>query len=39
MTLGFIRKRTNTSTSAIVHGTYDFLLLMAAVLQVPGFSQ
>jgi uncharacterized protein len=39
MTLGFIRKRTNTSTSAIVHGTYDFLLIMAAVLQVPGFSE
>lgn len=38
-TLGFIRKRSNTSTSAIVHGTYNFLLIMAAVLEVPGFSQ
>jgi membrane protease YdiL (CAAX protease family) len=29
--LGVVRKKTNTTTSAIVHGTYDFLLVMAAV--------
>src|SRR5262249_2053489 len=38
LVLGLIRKKTNTTTSAIVHGTYDFLLIMAAVLQIPGFS-
>jgi membrane protease YdiL (CAAX protease family) len=26
--LGLIRKKTNTSTSAVVHGTYDFLLFL-----------
>jgi membrane protease YdiL (CAAX protease family) len=36
--LGLIRRRTNTTTSAIVHGTYDFLLIMAAVLGIPWFS-
>src|SRR5262249_39402008 len=29
--LGVIRKRTNTTTSAIVHGTYDFTLIMLSV--------
>jgi membrane protease YdiL (CAAX protease family) len=28
LALGVIRKRTNTTTSAIVHGTYDFILLL-----------
>lgn len=36
--LGLIRQRTNTTTSAIVHGVYDFLLIMAAVLAIPWFS-
>jgi uncharacterized protein len=36
--LGLIRRRTNTTTSAIVHGTYDFLLIMATVLAIPWFS-
>ena len=28
MILGYIRRRTNTTTSAIVHGTFDFLLIL-----------
>jgi membrane protease YdiL (CAAX protease family) len=32
MVLGVVRARTNTSTSAIVHGTYDFILVMGAAL-------
>ena len=28
LVLGVIRKKTNTTTSAIVHGTYDFMLLL-----------
>ncbi len=32
MILGYIRKRTNTTTSAIVHGTYDFILVMMSIL-------
>ena len=28
--LGVIRQKTNTTTSAIVHGTYDFVLIMLA---------
>lgn len=39
MVLGLIRRRTNTTTSAIVHGTYNFLLIMAAVLQLPWLGQ
>lgn len=35
--LGVIRQRTNTTTSAIVHGTYDFTLLIGAYYQWPGF--
>jgi membrane protease YdiL (CAAX protease family) len=31
LVLGLVRKKTNTTTSAIVHGTYDFLLVMLAV--------
>lgn len=34
---GFLRRRTNTTTSAIAHGTYDFLLILAAALHVPWF--
>ncbi len=39
LALGILRKRTNTTTSAIAHGTYDFILIMLAVLQVPFFSE
>ena len=35
MLLGGIRARTNTTTSAIVHGLYDFLLIMAWWLDLP----
>ena len=35
MILGLVRKRTNTSTSAIVHGTYDFILVVATMMQKP----
>jgi len=34
---GVIRRKTNTTTSAIVHGFYDFVLIMLTVLSVPGF--
>jgi membrane protease YdiL (CAAX protease family) len=34
LVLGLIRKQTNTTTSAIVHGSYDFLLVMAAVCEI-----
>lgn len=30
LVLGVVRKKTNTTASAVVHGTYDFLLVMAA---------
>jgi len=33
--LGIVRARSNTSTSAIVHGTYDFFLVMVTVF-FPG---
>lgn len=36
--LGLVRQRSNTTTAAIVHGTYNFLLVMAAVLSIPGMS-
>jgi len=32
LVLGVVRARTNTSTSAIVHGTYDFILVLTAAL-------
>jgi uncharacterized protein len=32
LVLGVLRKRTNTTTSAIAHGTYDFILVMIAAL-------
>jgi membrane protease YdiL (CAAX protease family) len=34
LVLGLVRKKTNTTTSAIVHGTYDFLLVLASVYQI-----
>ena len=37
--LGLVRKKSNTTTSAIVHGSYDSLFVMAVVLQIPGFSE
>jgi membrane protease YdiL (CAAX protease family) len=33
--LGLIRRRTNTTTSVIVHGVYDFALVLAMVSQAP----
>ncbi len=39
ITLGIIRKRTNTTTSVIVHGTYDFLLVLAMMAQGPVVGQ
>ncbi len=35
--LGLIRKRTNTTTSALAHGSYDFLVTMSSVAQLPSF--
>jgi membrane protease YdiL (CAAX protease family) len=35
--LGVIRQRTNTTTSAIVHGGYDFLALLLVYLEVEVF--
>lgn len=35
--LGLIRARTNTTTSAITHGSYDALLVVLSLLSVPGF--
>jgi membrane protease YdiL (CAAX protease family) len=37
LVFGLIRRKTNTTTSAIVHGFYDFLLIMLTVLSLPGF--
>jgi hypothetical protein len=34
--LGLIRKRTNTTTSAIVHGVYDFVLVMGSTTMFTG---
>lgn len=34
--LGLVRARTNTTTSAIVHGVYDFVLVMTSVLFAGG---
>lgn len=33
--LGIVRARSNTTTSAIVHGTYDFILVMMSALASP----
>jgi uncharacterized protein len=39
LTLGVVRKYTNTTTSAIVHGGYDFVLVLLDVIQkMPGGS-
>ena len=38
LVFGFIRKYSNTTTCAIIHGLYDFMVVMAVVLEVPGFS-
>ena len=37
LALAVLRSRTNTTTSAIAHGSYDFILLMLTTLQVPWF--
>ena len=37
LVFGLIRRRTNTTTSAIVHGFYDFVLVLFAAMNVPGF--
>lgn len=34
---GVVRQRANTSTSAIVHGFYDFLVTMVVILEIPWF--
>ena len=34
--LGITRARTNTSTAAIVHGVYNFTLVMMSVLNIVG---
>jgi membrane protease YdiL (CAAX protease family) len=39
MVLGVVRNRSNTTTAAIVHGVYNFLLIMASVLQIPGMAE
>ncbi|NLT43534.1 MAG: CPBP family intramembrane metalloprotease [Anaerolineae bacterium] len=33
--LGIIRRRTNTTTSVVVHGVYDFTLVVAMMTQIP----
>lgn len=38
LALGWIRKRSNTTISAIVHGSYNFILVLGAALQIPWFS-
>ena len=37
LVFGLVRNRTNTTTSAITHGSYDFVLTIGSVLQIPGF--
>jgi membrane protease YdiL (CAAX protease family) len=32
MVLGYARKKTNTTTCVLIHGTYDLTLLLAAYL-------
>jgi membrane protease YdiL (CAAX protease family) len=34
---GFIRRRSNTTVCAIIHGFYDFIIILAVVLEMPGF--
>lgn len=38
LVMGIIRRRSNTTTSAVVHGSYDFCVIMVDVLQIPGLS-
>jgi len=33
--LGVIRRRTNTTTSVIVHAVYDFVLVVAVIAEIP----
>jgi uncharacterized protein len=35
LVLGIVRARSNTTTAAIVHGVYNFVLVMLSVLQIP----
>jgi len=37
LVFGFIRKYSNTTTCAIIHGLYDFIIVIAVVLEIPGF--
>jgi membrane protease YdiL (CAAX protease family) len=39
MLFGVIRQKSNTTTCAILHGTYDFVLMMGIVLEIPGFTE
>jgi membrane protease YdiL (CAAX protease family) len=39
MVFGVLRQRTNTTICALVHGSYNFLLTMAVLYQVPWLSQ
>jgi membrane protease YdiL (CAAX protease family) len=39
MVLGVLRQKTNTTVCALVHGTYNCLLVLAALYQVPWLSQ
>ena len=34
--LGRLRQATNTTTSAIAHGLYDFIVIMASAVGLPG---
>jgi membrane protease YdiL (CAAX protease family) len=38
LVLGVIRKKTSTTVSALVHGTYDFLLVMAMFVEIRWLS-
>ena len=38
LTMGLVRRRSNTTTSAIVHGSYDFSVIMVSVLNIPWLS-
>ncbi len=37
LVFGVMRKYTHTTLCALIHGTYDFLIIMAVVLEIPGF--
>ncbi len=38
LVMGLVRRRSNTTTSAIVHGSYDFSVIMVDVLKIPWLS-